>query len=128
VVEDDPAIREMLRCVLEQEALSVVEAGTGRAALAQVAFSPPALILLDLMMPEMDGFEFIATLRQNPAWQAIPVVVVTAVDLTFEDCLRLNGCIEQVVQKVAAESGQAGFLQEVLNQVHAGIRQRQTSL
>ena len=104
VVEDDPAIREMLRRVLEHEGLRVVEADNGRAALAQVTASQPGLILLDLILPEMDGFEFIALLRQNPAWQSIPVVV-TAMDLTAEECRRLNGSIEQILQKGATAAG-----------------------
>jgi len=50
-------------------------------------------------MPEMDGFEFLHELRKNAAWQAIPVVVVTAKTLTEEDHLRLNGCVELILQK-----------------------------
>jgi len=121
VVEDDPAIREMLRFVLEQEGLGVVEADNGRAALAQVAASQPGLILLDLMLPEMDGFEFITALRQNPAWQSIPVVVVTAMNLTPEERRRLNGSIEQILQKGAT---QAGLLHQVRDLVQAHWRQR----
>lgn len=121
VVEDDPAIREMLRYTLEPEGLTVIEAGNGRVALEQMATNHPELILLDLMMPEMDGFEFILKLRQNPAWQNIPVVVITALNLTSDDCLRLNGYIQQVVHKVTAEADQDSFLQEVRNLVHACI-------
>jgi CheY-like chemotaxis protein len=59
----------------------------------------PALILLDLMMPEMDGFQFVETLRQQEAWRAIPVVVLTAKDLTPNDRQRLNGYVERLLQK-----------------------------
>jgi CheY-like chemotaxis protein len=121
IVEDDPTIREMLRYTLEPEGLAVLEAGNGRVALEQMAANHPELILLDLMMPEMDGFEFILKLRQNPAWQTIPVVVVTALNLTSDDCLRLNGYIQQVVHKVTAEADQDSFLQEVRDLVHACI-------
>jgi CheY-like chemotaxis protein len=55
----------------------------------------PELILLDLMMPEMDGFEFIAHLRENDSWHAIPVVVLTAKDITAEDHLRLQGNVRR---------------------------------
>lgn len=122
VVEDDPAIREMLRYTLEPEGLCVMEAGNGWVALEQIVANRPELILLDLMMPEMDGFEFILNLRQNPAWQTIPVVVLTALDLTTNDCLRLNGYIQQVVHKVTVEADQDSFLREVRDLVHASIR------
>ena len=61
----------------------------------------PDVILLDLMMPEMDGFELVAALQANTAWRAIPVVVVTALDLTAEDRRRLNGGVEQILSKHA---------------------------
>jgi len=66
--------------------------------------SRPDLILLDLMMPEMDGFEFAHRLRERPEWQAIPVIVLTAKDITDEDRLRLNGYVEKIVQKGAWNS------------------------
>jgi signal transduction histidine kinase/CheY-like chemotaxis protein len=105
VAEDDPATREMLRRILEKDGWSVVEAATGREALACVERQRPSLILLDLMMPDMDGFEFLAELGQHPEWRSIPVVVVTAKDLTPEDRAYLNGSlllsggVKQVVQK-----------------------------
>ena len=61
----------------------------------------PDLILLDLLMPEMDGFEFLAELRAEPAGQGIPVVVVTAADLTEDDHRRLNGGVERILLKQA---------------------------
>ena len=105
IAEDDPDMREMLRRVLEKENWTVVEAANGREALACVARQRPALILLDLMMPEMDGFEFLAELRHHAEWQSIPVVVITAKDLAQEDRLFLNGslllsgCVKRVLQK-----------------------------
>jgi CheY-like chemotaxis protein len=57
------------------------------------------LILLDLMMPEMDGFEFLTELRKKEAWADIPVVVVTAKDITAEEQARLDGHVKRVVQK-----------------------------
>jgi CheY-like chemotaxis protein len=79
----------------------VSEAEHGRAALERVAEDRPELILLDLMMPEMDGFQFIEELRKQEAWRAIPIIVVTAKDLTEEDRLRLNGYVEKILQKGA---------------------------
>ena len=61
----------------------------------------PGLILLDLMMPVMDGFGFLAAMRARPEWQHIPVIVVTAKDLTGEDRARLNGMVEDVLEKNA---------------------------
>ena len=59
------------------------------------------MILLDLMMPEMDGFEFVAEFRRHEAWRAIPIIVITAKDLTREDRERLNGYVQQILQKGA---------------------------
>ena len=59
----------------------------------------PGLILLDLMMPEMDGFEFAEKLRENKNWLDIPVVVITAKDLTKDDHNRLKGNVEAIMQK-----------------------------
>ena len=61
----------------------------------------PDILLLDLMMPDMDGFEVVAALQANPAWRDIPVVVVTALDLSAEDRRRLNGGVEQIISKSA---------------------------
>jgi signal transduction histidine kinase/CheY-like chemotaxis protein len=99
VVEDDAASREMLRRLLENDGWVVEEANNGRAALEQLAFKPPSIVLLDLMMPEMDGFEFLAEMHLHEEWKPIPVVVITAKDLTAEDRLRLNGHVSRVLQK-----------------------------
>jgi CheY-like chemotaxis protein len=101
VVEDDPATREMLRRSLQHDGWTVAEAANGRIGLERVAASPPDVILLDLMMPEIDGFGFVERLRAEPAWQSIPVLVITAKDLTPEERLRLNGWVERVLQKGA---------------------------
>lgn len=99
VVEDDPTTRAMMRRLLEKEGWEVQEAANGRLGLEAVAAQTPALILLDLMMPEIDGFGFVAALRRNPEWRAIPIIVVTAKDITPEDRLRLNGYVERFIQK-----------------------------
>ena len=59
------------------------------------------MILLDLMMPEMDGFDFVAAIRESAAWRSIPIVVITAKDLSAEDHERLNGYVARVLQKGA---------------------------
>ncbi|MEP7325076.1 MAG: GAF domain-containing protein [Gemmatimonadota bacterium] len=99
IVEDDEATRTMLGRALSAEGRSVQVAENGRVALLRLAEATPGLILLDLLMPEMDGFELLAALRERPEWQRIPVVVITAKDLTAEDHARLNGAVRQVVPK-----------------------------
>jgi CheY-like chemotaxis protein len=99
VIEDDAATREMLGRMLEKEGWSVNRAANGRIALEKLRELVPQLILLDLMMPEMDGFEFVTELRQHPEWRGVPIIVVTAKDLTPEDRLRLNGYVVKILQK-----------------------------
>jgi signal transduction histidine kinase/DNA-binding response OmpR family regulator len=101
LVEDDPATRELMRRTLSAAGWTVREAANGRDALTMIQRSRPDLVLLDLMMPEMDGFEFLEQLRGNAAWRGIPVVVVTAKDLTPVDRERLNGRVRSIVQKSA---------------------------
>jgi CheY-like chemotaxis protein len=101
VVEDDATTREMLRRMLEREGWQVAEADNGEVALGRVAERRPDLILLDLMMPKMDGFEVISALRSTALWRSIPIVVLTAMDLSTTDRMRLNGYVERVLQKGA---------------------------
>ena len=99
VVEDDPAAREMFRRAAENHGWKVTEAENGRVALERIRQEAPGVILLDLMMPEMDGFTFMEELRRQPEYRHIPVVVITAKDLTDEDRRRLNGHVIQILQK-----------------------------
>jgi PAS domain S-box-containing protein len=101
VVEDDPDTQEVLRRLLEKEGCQVIAAENGRVALERLAESQPRLILLDLMMPQMDGFQFIERVRQHENWRTIPIVVVTAKDLTKEDRLRLNSYVLEIIRKNA---------------------------
>ena len=89
----------MTRRVMEQAGWGVVEAENGRVALERLAAFKPGVILLDLMMPEMDGFAFVDELRRHPEWKSIPVVVVTAKDLTAQDRERLSGRVGLILQK-----------------------------
>nr|WP_315874825.1 response regulator [Thermoleptolyngbya sp. PKUAC-SCTB121] len=99
VVEDDSDIRQMFRRMLEREHWQVAEAENGCVGLQVLQQQRPDLVLLDLMMPEMDGFQFISAVRENPEWRSLPIIVVTALDLTPSDHLRLNGYVEQILQK-----------------------------
>jgi signal transduction histidine kinase/DNA-binding response OmpR family regulator len=101
IVEDDANLREMLRRTLEAENWRVAEAEHGQTALERIRAAKPAVILLDLMMPVMDGFELLAELRKNADWRGIPVVVITAMDLNPEDRRRLAGLTQRIVEKGA---------------------------
>ena len=98
IVDDDADTRERLRAVLEKNGWSVVEAGNGAEALAQVRLAVPRVILLDLTMPVMDGFAFLHALREQPLCLDVPVVVLSARDLTAEDRQRLRSA-SQVLSK-----------------------------
>ncbi len=111
IVDDDPSVRELVRRALEKEGVAVAEAGHGRAGLAEVARRRPGLILLDLMMPELDGFGFLEELRRVPAWRDIPVIVLTAKELTDADRQRLQGSVEKILEKGAYD--RQSLLQEI---------------
>jgi CheY-like chemotaxis protein len=123
VVDDEPDVRALLRRMLEREGYTVAEADNGRAALDRVRERRPSAVLLDLMMPEMDGFEFLEELRRDEAGRGIPVIVVTARDLSADDHRRLNGSVERILQKGAY--GQDQLLAEVRRLVGAFIRPRE---
>jgi CheY-like chemotaxis protein len=99
VVEDEPANADLLRRMLEKRGWYVDHAANGLEALALVASRRPRLILLDLMMPEMDGMAFLEELRRNPLADNIPVLVVTAKTLSSEDRARLHGRVSEVLAK-----------------------------
>jgi CheY-like chemotaxis protein len=99
VVEDDDEIRASMRKMLELQGCRVTEAENGAAALESMKLERPTLIFLDLMMPVMDGFTFVEEVRGHAAWRSIPIVVVTAADLTNEQRRRLNGYVETILHK-----------------------------
>lgn len=104
VVDDDPLVREQFRETLSLDGWTVREASNGREALERVNDVKPAIILLDLMMPLMDGFEFLRELRQRPHFADIQIVIVTAKELTNDDRERLNGGVSQILSKGALTS------------------------
>jgi PAS domain S-box-containing protein len=122
IVEDDLVTREMFYRILAREGWNVAEAENGRAALAKVSERKPDLILLDLMMPEMDGFQFIHELRRRSDCREIPIIVITAIDLTPADQLRLNGYVEQILQKGSYNRDE--LLRQVRDLVTTCIQQR----
>jgi CheY-like chemotaxis protein len=99
VVEDDEATRTILGDMLMREGCRVELAENGLAALEWVAKAKPDIILLDLLMPKMDGFEFLAALRARPEGRDIPIVVLTAKDLSDSERERLAGETKAVLRK-----------------------------
>lgn len=99
LVEDEPDVRRMMRRSLESEGWRVVEAGNGRVALQKAQEHRPGLILLDLMMPEMDGFQFLEAFRQTEEGRSVPIIILTAMELTDNDRQRLTSSVTQVVSK-----------------------------
>jgi CheY-like chemotaxis protein len=102
VVDDDPDSRRLARHVLEADGWSVTEARDGREGLQRVADAPPDLIVLDLMMPEVDGFRFAEELGRHEAWRTIPILVVTAKDLSDRERHLLHRYAFRVLEKGAA--------------------------
>ncbi len=106
IVEDDPAQRASIQSILEPQQWLVTEADNGRVALEQLMIEIPDIILLDLMMPEMDGFQVVTALRQRPEWRRIPIIVITALDLSVADRKRLNSGVEAILLKNSFEPTQ----------------------
>jgi CheY-like chemotaxis protein len=101
VVDGDTDFRDLAPRMLEREGYSVVEADSGRAGLGRLRDVTPGVVLLDLMMPEMDGCDFVAAVRADRAWRALPIVAITAKDLSPEDHERLNGSVTCILQRRA---------------------------
>jgi CheY-like chemotaxis protein len=101
LIDDDPAVRQSVSKTLSAEGWEVTEAENGKAGLERIRASRPTLVLLDLMMPVMDGFDFLVQLHANADWRDIPVIVLTAKDLSAEDRRTLSGRVEQIFEKDA---------------------------
>jgi signal transduction histidine kinase/DNA-binding response OmpR family regulator len=122
LVDDDASVRDTVSHALTAQGWEAVEAENGQIALERMAASRPTLILLDLMMPVMDGFDFLVELRANPDWRDIPVVVLTAKDLTAEDRRILSGRVEQIFEKDAWSHEQlVGLVQKLATGHAAGV-------
>jgi adenylate cyclase len=120
VVDDDPDVREWTREMISRDGFQVIEACNGPEALSRLETDPADVILLDLLMPAMDGFAFLDELRKRDQLNELPVVVLTPKGLTEEDHARLNGGVARVLQEGA--SGR----DEILNEL-AGILARRAS-
>jgi signal transduction histidine kinase/DNA-binding response OmpR family regulator len=122
VVEDDPNTRDLLRSMLTKDGWSVQTAENGRNALERIRNTRPGLVLLDLMMPEMDGFTFLEEFRQLPSGKTVPVVVLTAKDLTGEDRQRLNGHVQRIMAKGEGTEAVLKKVHELVAQCMVGAR------
>lgn len=101
IIDDDETTRKMMRRLLEKEDWEVVEAQNGEDGLNKIKIHTPKLILLDLMMPKIDGFQFINLLRQNLDWAKIPVIIITAKDLSEQERETLNHYAQDIIRKGA---------------------------
>jgi CheY-like chemotaxis protein len=121
VVDDDARTREILNRILVKEGWSVREAADGIAGLEEVRRARPGLVLLDLMMPGMDGLEMLAELRKDPATRELPVVIVTSKDLTKEERGWLEGQAGGLFQKGAYKRSElVDKLREMVVRAQAG--------
>ncbi len=99
VVDAEPTSRAELRQLFEAQGLKAEEASDGRTALARLAESLPDLVVLDPLLPHLDGFAVVEAIRENPAWERLPVLIVTARDLTADERQRLTGRIQALLTK-----------------------------
>ena len=125
VIDDDEIMRSGVCQSLQRDGWEVSEAANGRIGIERLGQSRPDVIMLDLVMPEMNGFEFLVEMRSKPEWRDIPVLVVTAKDLTAEERAQLNGHVERVMDKGSAEL--AELLGEIGQVLEVSITRRRES-
>jgi CheY-like chemotaxis protein len=123
VVDDEEPARKMLTQILEKERWNVVQAENGLEALERIAKERPDLILLDLVMPKMNGYQFLAELRNHDKWRSIPIIVVTAKDMSTEERLALDGYVEKVLPKHALT--EEALLTEIQDLIAACVHAKQ---
>jgi len=99
VVDDDPKLRRLVERQLSAEGFDVLLASNGEEALYQASLSRPSLIVLDISMPVMDGFQFVEAMRQNPAHEYIPIVVLTAKELIVAERGELDLSVGRIIRK-----------------------------
>jgi len=111
IVDDEAFIRENLERILEEDGYHPLSTDNGDDAIREVGESDVDLVLLDLMMPVMNGFEFLHTLRKHEAWQRVPVVVLTAMELDERELADLDRHVETVIRK--AETSPQSILEHI---------------
>ena len=125
VVDDNEIDRQEMTRIIQEEGLRAIVAEEGSECLALIRQSLPDVLVLDLMMPGMDGFEVLEKLREEPRTVNLPVIVVTAKDLTAQDRKRLSGNVASVLEKTETTSGR--LLQEI-KRILMEIQERETEL
>ena len=123
VVDDEELARKTLTQILEKEGWNVDEAENGLVALERITQQRPDLILLDLMMPRMNGHQFVAELHKHEEWRSIPIIVVTARDISAEERIALDGFVEKVLPKHALT--EESLLTEIQDLIAACMHARQ---
>ncbi len=106
VVDDDPMVLEYMAAILRPEGFTIRTARGGREGLSLAREWPPNLLVLDLLMPDIDGFQFLDELKRDPLTAGIPIVILTCKTLTPEEKGRLHGRISDLVQKGEFSRGQ----------------------
>ncbi len=124
VIDDDPNQRDMLSRIFVKEGWNVRTAEGGRSALSLLEQSLPDVMILDLMMPAMDGFEFLKLVKENEQWSSIPVLILSSMELTNEDYDRLTGSVAGILQKKELDPQQLLVVIQRLNQ--SNIKRKET--
>ena len=121
VVDDEPANREWLTAALEPAGFTVVPASGGREAIDTAVKDKPDLVLLDLMMPEVSGFDVVEALRKDEATRQTPIMIVTSATLSEADRRQLHGRVADIMSRGSVSAGElAGVLKRVLAGSHSG--------
>lgn len=111
IVDDDPKTVELIACFLAESAYTVLRASNGREGITLARQNLPDLLVLDLMMPEVNGFDVVEALRADPATSEIPILILTAKELTQADRSQLDGMVQSILSK--ADFKREAFLNEV---------------
>ena len=117
VVDDDSSTRTILRKMLIKDGWRIDEAENGKVAIERMGMQIPELILLDLLMPVMDGFNFLKEIKKVDAWLKIPIIIITSKDLTVDDYSFLTDNVDKVIQKGKYNR------QEIIDQIDTSIKE-----
>jgi len=115
VIDDDPKAVELVATALEPEGFHILKAGDGETGVAMAEAEQPDLIMLDLLMPGMNGFEVLDCLAQSPVTRRLPIIMVTVKELTAEEQQRLHGKITQLARKTTlSQKDMAAMVKDAL--------------